>query len=817
MKNKKLFAILTLVCFMMTLMPVAAFAAVPDGIDYQESSVFTEDEDASEKTGQDLTVQFDFVNTAGHTVSELTGTTNSVYVWFVKSGSNVATTSVTMGNTKPDPNGVFEIQGAESGEDYNFQFSNSGTYTVRAAFDNPSDLKTANKTLAECFSDVEYKLSTVSGQNSFEITSSSSSSDYGASITGPKMRDADGKEIDTIKVTDYGDVPEDANWNKTGEGSNVKYDYVGDDGEWEIVSGVISANNVSEKEFTVKIVDKDGKAVKGETVTLDTNSSNIELNKEKATTDTLGQIKFKITGVRDGDYKVYIKCGSYESTINVTVGATGAYNIQVVKSPSAPVDTTTQFDENHDKIQFSFTDANGNAVTTDIAKKNGAVAAFNSDKNPVTVGGVSTNAKPYVAIVSQPSASDLENEDLKLVEDKDGDDEYKANLWIDDSDDLAEGTYEIKVVLDNGNYATVSFEVKEFGTPVALNLEYEADAVEIGSYVAIDTLEWVDKDGVTKDCTDKIDLAATGYAVERFYTDKGECDTHKDAKGKSIEHSTGTIDVKDDDKYVGSTITVIAVDDRYNLTAQATITVADEATELAFDTKTLAIDANNKVGVAVVDGSGNKVALNRGKSADISYVVLDKPEGSKVSVTTDGADNDILTKGTFTMNVTANTVGNVTIQAVAKVTQEDNVVKYYTGSQIFAVGKDSVGDVVVMSIGSSEVVVNGDKVAIDSAPMIQNDRTYVPFRALAEAFGAEVAYDEATQAVTAELNGVTVVMTIGSATYTVNGAEQTMDVAPFISGSRTMIPVRFAAEAFGIKVIPTYNPDGSTADILFNL
>ena len=42
-------------------------------------------------------------------------------------------------------------------------------------------------------------------------------------------------------------------------------------------------------------------------------------------------------------------------------------------------------------------------------------------------------------------------------------------------------------------------------------------------------------------------------------------------------------------------------------------------------------------------------------------------------------------------------------------------------------------------------------------------------------------------------------------------------IAPFINGSRTMVPVRFAAEAFGIKVIPTYNPDGTTADILFNL
>ena len=210
-----------------------------------------------------------------------------------------------------------------------------------------------------------------------------------------------------------------------------------------------------------------------------------------------------------------------------------------------------------------------------------------------------------------------------------------------------------------------------------------------------------------------------------------------------------------------------------------------------------------------------------------------------------GIDNNLTSAGSFKMNLTSNKIGNVTVQAVVKVTNRntadkdktpiydndgkvigyvggtDNtqqyVTKYYTGTQIFAIGNGSVGDVVVMSIGSHEIVVNDKKATIDAAPMIQNDRTFVPFRALAEAFGAEVAYDEATQAVTAKLNGVEVVMTIGSATYTVNGAEKTADVAPFINGSRTMVPVRFAAEAFGIKVIPTYNPDGTTADILFNL
>ena len=159
-----------------------------------------------------------------------------------------------------------------------------------------------------------------------------------------------------------------------------------------------------------------------------------------------------------------------------------------------------------------------------------------------------------------------------------------------------------------------------------MNLKYNADAVELDSYVDIDALEWVDANGVTKDATGKVDLAATGYAVAEFYTEKDD------------KIPAGRVYAKDDDKYVGQTITVIAVDDRYNLTAKAELVVSDEASELAFDTKTLAVNANNKVGVSVVDSNGNTVALNRGDNAKatISYVVLDKPTDAKVSVSTDG-------------------------------------------------------------------------------------------------------------------------------------------------------------------------------------
>ena len=171
------------------------------------------------------------------------------------------------------------------------------------------------------------------------------------------------------------------------------------------------------------------------------------------------------------------------------------------------------------------------------------------------------------------------------------------------------------------------------------------------------------------------------------------------------------------------------------------------------------------------------------------------------------------------MNFTCDKVGQVTVQATVKYSAVDlqgkTVTKYYTGTQVINVGTPATGDVVVMSIGSHQIVINDKTATIDSEPIIKDNRTYVPFRALAEAFGAKVDYDDADRTVTATLNGTTVVMTIGSNTYTVNGATQTMDVAPFISGDRTMVPVRFVAEAFGIEVIPTYNVDGTTADILF--
>ena len=80
------------------------------------------------------------------------------------------------------------------------------------------------------------------------------------------------------------------------------------------------------------------------------------------------------------------------------------------------------------------------------------------------------------------------------------------------------------------------------------------------------------------------------------------------------------------------------------------------------------------------------------------------------------------------------------------------------------------------------VQLNGEMVPFtDVVPEVVDQRTFLPFRAVLEAMGAEVDYDAATSTVTAQRDGVSLAMTLGEkqARITENGAVRTleMDVA----------------------------------------
>ena len=565
------------------------------------------------------------------------------------------------------------------------------------------------------------------------------------------------------------------------------------DGE---VAGVISVtpNNVAETnvKVTLNSVDKAGQMTRlvGKTVNISSNSANLVPDKETATTDYAGAFDFNLSGSREGIYYVYVNCEGFEIQLKVQVGNTAATYITVASQPDAPVALFGGADDMD--IRVDLTDVNGNVVRSanETTAPKGAESAF------------ALNNK-YVSFLSKPAGTILTNDDLALRYNTADENYY---VYMNGKTFDKEGTYEIKIVLDNGNYVTVPFEVKRFETPVSIQLDYEQTTIELAGKSNVPKVKYIDANGTKQDASKKVTLAGTGYAISNFA-------------------NNGQITVKNDEKYVGQTITVTAVDSRYNLTATTTLLVAEEAQGIAFDTTAAQVNVNNKIGFKVVDSNGNTVSLGTNATVDdVQFIILDKPEDAKVSAVLSGGSSDLKSKGTATMALTSNKVGDVKVQVLVKATVPASntsnttglVTKYYTGTETFKVGKEAGSKTqVVMSIGSHELVKNGVVSTIDAAPMIQDNRTFVPFRALAEAFGATVEFDATNNTVTAKLNGTTVVMTIGSSVMTVGDEAKTLDVAPFISGDRTMVPVRAVAEAFGFNVEATSNPDGTTADVVF--
>lgn len=107
---------------------------------------------------------------------------------------------------------------------------------------------------------------------------------------------------------------------------------------------------------------------------------------------------------------------------------------------------------------------------------------------------------------------------------------------------------------------------------------------------------------------------------------------------------------------------------------------------------------------------------------------------------------------------------------------------------------------VVFASNDIKVAIDGEYVEFDVQPQLINNRTMVPLRAIFEALGAEVDWDESTQTVIAMKDDITVTATIGSTKMYIDDEERTMDVAPMLLNGRTLVPVRFVAEAFECEV-----------------
>lgn len=111
--------------------------------------------------------------------------------------------------------------------------------------------------------------------------------------------------------------------------------------------------------------------------------------------------------------------------------------------------------------------------------------------------------------------------------------------------------------------------------------------------------------------------------------------------------------------------------------------------------------------------------------------------------------------------------------------------------------------IIELWIGKREAKINGNEYMLDAPPFIENGRTLVPIRFIAEGFGAKVDWIGETKTVIINLESedINIVLQIGSKIAIVDGEKIILDVAPKIVNGRTFVPLRFVAETFGAEVL----------------
>lgn len=137
--------------------------------------------------------------------------------------------------------------------------------------------------------------------------------------------------------------------------------------------------------------------------------------------------------------------------------------------------------------------------------------------------------------------------------------------------------------------------------------------------------------------------------------------------------------------------------------------------------------------------------------------------------------------------------GNVT----KKITKISKVGNYWDVVPVVAPAPvEPVKKTITVTIAGKTMITNYGEAYIDGA-----GRTMVPLRAFSETLGYNVSWDDLTNGVIIKGNGKNVTFIVGSNEYkNSNGEWIPIDTVPINEDGRVFIPVRFAAESLGLTV-----------------
>lgn len=114
------------------------------------------------------------------------------------------------------------------------------------------------------------------------------------------------------------------------------------------------------------------------------------------------------------------------------------------------------------------------------------------------------------------------------------------------------------------------------------------------------------------------------------------------------------------------------------------------------------------------------------------------------------------------------------------------------------------------------VTLNDQEIEFDQPPIIIDDRTLVPLRAIFEAMDCNVEWNGSNQEINVYHDNEQIIqMHIGSNTMWTNvNPDIYLDVPPQIINDRTLVPIRAVSESIGAKVF--WHGESKTVDIMYN-
>lgn len=99
-----------------------------------------------------------------------------------------------------------------------------------------------------------------------------------------------------------------------------------------------------------------------------------------------------------------------------------------------------------------------------------------------------------------------------------------------------------------------------------------------------------------------------------------------------------------------------------------------------------------------------------------------------------------------------------------------------------------------------DVTLDGNALTFDQQPIMDNNRVMVPIRAIFEALGYTVDWDQVTQTGTATNGDNTITVQVNNAGITYDGGTYWCDVAPKNVSGRILVPIRAISESAGCDV-----------------